>query len=112
MPDTIQERLEALETLLAKVVNPRVACENKCNRTVTRQYSQWDEHVEYAYRWNCDATAECGYENEHFCRFQPVSADGNGETPSEALGECLSKLTAIMEDRATTQMLEAEEEEL
>jgi hypothetical protein len=110
MPDTLQEALEAIEALLSKVINPRVACENKCNRTVTLQYSQWDEPGEYAYRWNCDATAECGYENEHFCRFQPVSADGYGETPQEALNECLGKLAGIMENRAELQELEAEEE--
>lgn len=110
MPDIIQEKLEAMESLLAKVINPRVACENRCNRTITLQYSQWDEPGEYAYRWNCDATAECGYENEHFCRFQPVSADGYGETPIEALEECSRKLTAIMEDRTALQDLEAEEE--
>ncbi|MBW3622455.1 MAG: hypothetical protein KY468_03490 [Armatimonadetes bacterium] len=112
MPDTLQEALEALETLLAKAANPKVACESKCNRTITLQYSQWDEPGEYAYRWNCDATADCGYANEHFCRFQPLSADGYGETPMEALQECLSKLTEIMESRVEMQQLEAEEEEL
>jgi hypothetical protein len=108
--DTIQEKLEAIETLLAKVINPRVACENKCNRTVTLQYSQWDEPGEYAYRWNCDATADCGTGNEHFCRFPPVTADGYGETPSEALDECLKKLTALMEERAAQQLEEGEED--
>src|SRR5437868_3740649 len=112
MPDTLQEYLEALENLLAKAANPRVACENKCNRTITLQYSQWDEPGEYAFRWNCDATAECGYENEHFCRFQPLSADGYGETPMEALNECVRKLTEIMESRVEMQALEADEEEV
>lgn len=111
MPDTIQNALEAIETLLAKVTNPRVACESQCNRTITLQYSQWDDPGEYAYRWNCDATAECGSGNEHFCRFPPVTADGYGETPLEALGECLGKLTEIMESRAELQELEALEEE-
>ena len=112
MPDTLQDALEAIETLLAKVANPRVACENQCNRTITLQYSQWDEPGEYAFRWNCDATADCGSGNEHFCRFPPVSADGYGETPMQALEECLTKLTQIMESRAESQAIEAEDEDL
>ena len=106
MPDTLQEAFDALETLLAKVVNPRVACENKCNRTITLQYAQWDEPGEYGARWTCDATAECGHGNEHFCRFPPVSADGYGETPVDAVGETLAKLAALLEAR-----VEVEEEE-
>jgi hypothetical protein len=99
MPDTIQEALEALENLLSKVANPRVACETKCNRTLTLQYSQWDEPGEYAYRWSCDATAECGSSNEHFCCFPPVTSDGYGETPLEAVNACLVELTALLEAR-------------
>lgn len=111
MADELTEALETIENLLAKVANPRVACENQCNRTLTLQYSQWDEPGEYAFRWNCDATAECGYGNEHFCRFQPVSVDGYGETPLQAVRECQEKLAQILESRLELQRLEEEEEE-
>ncbi len=111
MADELQQALEALESLLAKAINPKVACENRCNRTVTLQYAQWDEPGEYAFRWNCDATAECGSANEHFCRFPPLSADGYGDTPLEAVRECLERLTALMEERAEAVRLEVEEEE-
>src|SRR5438093_1192360 len=54
MPDALLDALGAIETLLAKVANPRVACENKCGRTLTLQYSQWDDSDEYASRWKID----------------------------------------------------------
>ena len=111
MPESLQDALDGIESLLGKVANPRVACENRCNRTITLQYSQWDEPGEYAYRWNCDATAECGSPNEHFCRFQPVSADGYGETPLEAARGCREKLEALLEGRVEIQALEALDEE-
>jgi hypothetical protein len=111
MSSTLTELLESIETLLAKVSNPRIACENKCNRSITLQYSQWDDPGEYAFRWNCDAAAECGYGNEHFCRFPPLLAEGQGETPDEAARRCLSQLTALLEDRLEAEAADEEDDE-
>ena len=111
MSESLQDAIDGIELLLGKIANPRVACENRCNRSITLQYSQWDVPGDYAFRWNCDATADCGYENEHFCRFPPISADGFGETPLEALQACRENLAEITEGRIELQTLQMEEEE-
>ena len=109
MSSTLSELLHDMEGLLAQVANPRIACERRCNRTLTLQHTHWDESADSAAKWSCDATAECGYGNEHFCRFPPLSADGYGDSPEEAATACASNLRQLLEERS--EQLEPEEED-
>ncbi len=111
MPSNLSYMLATLESRLRQVSNPRVACEERCNRTITLQYAQWDDPVAVDSRWSCDASAECGYGNEHFCRFVPLIADGYGSTPEDAASDCLSKLESLLEERRTVADPELEEED-
>jgi hypothetical protein len=111
MPETLEDTLRTLGELLENITNPRVACENRCRRTITLQYVHWDDSGDAAPRWSCDATAECGSGNEHFCRFAPLSADGYGSTPLEAASACLAGVEERVRDRLELEQLEELDEE-
>jgi hypothetical protein len=111
MSENLKESLASIEFALAKIENPRVACENKCVRTITLQCVQHDDSDDPSPRWSCDASVECGYGNEHFCRFVPLMAEGVGSHPAEAAMRCRVVLEPLVAERRESQEMEEELED-
>ena len=104
MEGTLQKTLKSIEELLDRVTNPRVACGNRCARTITLQRASWDSSSPI--QWTCDAAAECGSGNEHFCRFPPLLVEGAGASPEAAAEECRLMLGERVEQVAREEEFE------